>query len=114
MMDSIPVGKRIIVWRKHYLNVRRKRGFRTICEVLREVYLDAEVRGDPVTMTRMDEAADMAKRMQTRLEHYAGSHHALIHYDDAMVWVDKTQLLKLTPEELQMIYDHRAKSVEAA
>jgi quinol monooxygenase YgiN len=44
---------------------------RTICEVLREMYRDAEANGDHLNMQRIDEAHDMAKRMQKKLEEYA-------------------------------------------
>ncbi len=40
---------------------------RTICEVLRELYRDAEARSDALSMTRIDEAHDMAKRMEGRI-----------------------------------------------
>jgi hypothetical protein len=40
---------------------------RTICEVLRELYRDAEARADALSMARIDEAHDMAKRMDNRL-----------------------------------------------
>ena len=63
-------GTALIVWRKHYIRPKKKKPLRTICEVLRELYRDAEQRGDALSMTRLDEAHDMAKRMQRKLEHY--------------------------------------------
>jgi hypothetical protein len=35
--------------------------------VLRELYREAETRGDALSMTKLDEAHDMAKRMDRRL-----------------------------------------------
>jgi translation initiation factor IF-3 len=35
--------------------------------VLRELYRDAEARGDALSMVKLDEANDMAKRMHNRL-----------------------------------------------
>ena len=43
---------------------------RTICEVLRELGRDAEARGDYLALQKLDEATDMAKRMQNKLQHY--------------------------------------------
>lgn len=43
---------------------------RTICEVLRDIYRAAEKRGDDATMAFANEAHDMAKRMQTKLNEY--------------------------------------------
>jgi hypothetical protein len=36
--------------------------------VLRELYREAEARGDALSMAKLDEANDMAKRMQKRIE----------------------------------------------
>lgn len=65
-------GTALVVWRKHYIRPRKppKPHLRTICEVLRELYRDAEARKDAVGMTRISEAYDMAKRMQRRLDEY--------------------------------------------
>ena len=62
------MGTEIVVWRKHPL----KRGkppkkMRTICEVLRELHRDAMARGDAISMTKLEECHDMAKRMQYKL-----------------------------------------------
>jgi hypothetical protein len=38
--------------------------------VLRELARDAQVRGDVVAMQKIDEAHDMAKRMQYKLHYY--------------------------------------------
>ena len=52
----------------HPINPRKRpQRKRTICEVLRELYRDAEARGDALSMSRLDEAHDMAKRMDRRL-----------------------------------------------
>jgi hypothetical protein len=66
------MGTALVVWRKHPLNSSKKpKTLRTICEVLRELYRDAEARGDALSMVKLDEAHDMAKRMQKKLEEYA-------------------------------------------
>ena len=53
---------------EHPINPRKRpQRKRTICEVLRELYRDAEARGDALSMSRLDEAHDMAKRMDRRL-----------------------------------------------
>lgn len=64
-------GTALIVWRKHYIKPVKKKKIRTICEVLREIYREADARGDALAMTRIEEAHDMAKRMQRKLEQYA-------------------------------------------
>ena len=62
------MGTALVVWRKHPLNSRKKpKTIRTICEVLRELYRDADARGDALSMTKLDEAHDMAKRMERRM-----------------------------------------------
>jgi hypothetical protein len=43
---------------------------RTICEVLRELYRDAQARGDETSIARLNEAYDMAKRMDAKLRKY--------------------------------------------
>jgi hypothetical protein len=61
----------LTVWRKNPINPRKTpKPIRTICEVLRELYRDAEARSDALSMARIDEAHDMAKRMQKKLEEY--------------------------------------------
>lgn len=113
MFDTVPKGQRVIVWRKHTLNLKRKRGFRTICEVLREVWLDAHKRRDTLTMARLDEATDMAKRMQTRLIDYAGNRHTLVHFDDGYKWIEKEGLMRLTQEEINLVVSHRGAKQQA-
>ena len=49
----------------------------------------------------------MAKRMQTRLEQYAGTRHALIHFDDGYKWIEKEGLMRLTEEEIHLVQSHR-------
>lgn len=64
-------GTAMVVWRKNPINPRKQpKPFRTICEVLRELYREAEARGDALAMARLDECHDMAKRMQQKLEEY--------------------------------------------
>jgi hypothetical protein len=64
-------GTALVVWRKHYIRPRKPpKPFRTICEVLRELYRDAEARQDALSLTRITEAYDMAKRMQRASEQY--------------------------------------------
>ena len=60
-------GTALIVWRKHYIKPNRKLPVRTVCEVLRELYRDAVKRGDTMSIVRLEEAHDMAKRMQMKL-----------------------------------------------
>jgi hypothetical protein len=61
-------GTALVVWRKHPVNARKSpKSKRTICEVIRELYRDAEARGDALSMARLDEAHDMAKRMDRKL-----------------------------------------------
>jgi hypothetical protein len=63
--------KALVVWRKNPINPRKPaKSIRTICEVLRELYRDAEARDDGLSMARLDECHDMAKRMQKKLEEY--------------------------------------------
>lgn len=64
---SKPPGTALIVWRKHYISTKRKLPVRTVCEVLRELYRDAVKRDDKISMVRLEEAHDMAKRMQLKL-----------------------------------------------
>ena len=65
------MGTALIVWRKHYIKGNKPpKKFRTICEVLRELYRDAQIRGDTLSMHKFDEANDMAKRMQRKLTYY--------------------------------------------
>ncbi len=44
------------------------KGMRTICEVLRELGRDAEIRGDVVGLRKILEATHMAKRMSRALD----------------------------------------------
>jgi coenzyme F420-reducing hydrogenase delta subunit len=63
------MGTALVVWRQHPINPRKRpKRIRTICEVLRELYREAEARGDALSMAKLDEANDMAKRMQKRIE----------------------------------------------
>lgn len=67
------MGTELIVWRKNYirwLKPPKPAHKRTICEVLRELGRDAHERGDRVAMQKIEEAHDMAKRMQRKLTHY--------------------------------------------
>jgi hypothetical protein len=63
----VTMGRELIVWRKHYINTKRNLKVRTVCEVLRELYRDAVKRDDRISMVRLEEAHDMAKRMQLKL-----------------------------------------------
>jgi hypothetical protein len=60
-------GTALIVWRKHYIKPTRRVRVRTVCEVLRELYRDAVARNDALSIQRLEEAHDMAKRMQLKL-----------------------------------------------
>lgn len=66
--DGEVAGTDIIPWRRHYIGPRPRKSQRTICEVLRELHEDATARGDAVSLARIDEAFDMAKRMARALE----------------------------------------------
>lgn len=61
------IGTALIVWRKHYIKPQRRVRVRTVCEVLRELYRDAVERDDKISIVRLEEAHDMAKRMQLKL-----------------------------------------------
>lgn len=64
-------GTALIVWRPYPIKPRKpKKITRTICEVLRELYRDAETRADFLSMQRLNEAHDMAKRMDRKLREY--------------------------------------------
>ena len=70
-MKSTDNTRALVVWRKNYIKrTKPPKAFRTICEVLRELHHDAEARGDALSMTRIEECNDMAKRMQRKLEEY--------------------------------------------
>ncbi len=66
------MGTALVVWRRHYIRAEKKKHIRTICEVLRELYREAETRGDVLAMSKLDEAHDMAKRMDNKLRQYKG------------------------------------------
>ena len=70
-MKSTDNTRALVVWRKYHIKARKPpKEFRTICEVLRELYRSAEDRGDVWAMTRLEQCNDMAKRMQRKLEEY--------------------------------------------
>jgi hypothetical protein len=74
-MQSTDNTRALVVWRKNYTKARKPpKAFRTICEVLRELYRDAEARGDVLSMQRIDECTDMAKRMDSKLRQSDPSH----------------------------------------
>jgi hypothetical protein len=64
------MGTALVVWRKHPLNPGKRKPLRTICEVLRELHRDAAARKDALSVQRIAECHDMAKRMQRKLEDY--------------------------------------------
>ncbi len=64
------MGTALVVWRKNRIRRHKPKTTRTICEVIREIGRDAEDRGDVLTMHRVEEAHDMAKRMYHRLLFY--------------------------------------------
>lgn len=65
------MGTDLIVWRRFPIKPRKpKKLDRTICEVLRELWRDAKERGDALSMQRLEEAHDMAKRMDRKLRAY--------------------------------------------
>ena len=55
----------------------------------------------------------MAKRMQKRLEDYAGSRHALIKFNGDYRWIEKDGIMRLTPEEIDLVQTHRQAKKQA-
>jgi hypothetical protein len=69
-MSQKSTGTALVVWRQHRPNPAWKpktKKMRTICEVLRELLADANAREDAVSVARIEEAYDMAKRMDRKL-----------------------------------------------
>ena len=61
-------GTALVIWRKHKPKAHKPpKQMRTICEVLRELLRDADARCDTLSIARINEAYDMAKRMDLRL-----------------------------------------------
>jgi len=61
----------VVVWRKFPIERNKEpQPVRTICEVLRELDRDAKSRGDAISIQRIAECYDMAKRMHHRLLRY--------------------------------------------
>lgn len=79
------------------MNPDVKKHVRTICSVLRSLYRDALARGDLSAMTRLEEANDMAMRMQNRLKFYAlkskAKENVTLTVDDVgeMFWLAKSE-----------------------
>lgn len=67
-MKPIPKDRALIVWREYYVKGGRQTKLRTICEVLREIHRYSD---DPLIKSKVEEANEMAKRMQARLDFYA-------------------------------------------
>lgn len=98
-LKPLPRNRSLIVWRKNYIRQKLNgkllsKRVRTICEVLRELYKDARTRDDPISMTRLEEAHDMAKRMQKKLQEYAHANKGkdqvyLILTEDEPLWLSK-------------------------
>lgn len=70
-MKPIPRNRSLIVWRKNYISGKTRKLAKTICDILQELYADAELRGDMPNMQRIETCNDMAKRMQDRLKFYS-------------------------------------------
>jgi hypothetical protein len=96
----IPPNRALVVWRKFYIRQNRgkgkvlSKGVRSICEVLRELYRDAQHRDDALGMTKLEEAHDMAKRMQRKLQEYAGKSNDPVYLaklDDDVLWLTKAE-----------------------
>jgi hypothetical protein len=98
-MEPLQKNRSLIPWRRNYMNSGVTKNLRTICEVLRELHRDAEEREDTVSMQRLEEANDMAKRMQDRLKFYSllskstKSRDVTLVVDDVgvMYWLTKTE-----------------------
>lgn len=103
-MKALPLSRSVIVWRANYINAGITKSIRTICEVLRELYRDAEARSDSVSMQRLDEASDMAMRMQDRLKVYAltSKKPVTLTVDDVgeMLWLTKKQYKRAFRKDL--------------
>jgi hypothetical protein len=88
-------SRSLIVWRKNYINAEKQSLRRTICDVLRELHREAQVRGDAVAMQRIEEANDMAKRMQNKLKFYSlkTKDRTTLTVNDVgeMVWLNKEE-----------------------
>ena len=66
-------GTALVVWRKFKPKAHKPpKQMRTICEVLRELLRDADARSDALSIARINEAYDMAKRMDRRLRELNG------------------------------------------
>jgi hypothetical protein len=94
-MKPLPSNQSLIVWRKNYINSETRKFVRTICDVLRELHRDAEARKDTVAMQRLEEANDMAKRMQNKLKFYSlkTKDRTTLTVDDVgeMAWLNKEE-----------------------
>lgn len=93
-MKPLPRNRSLIVWRKFYISDKRVK-VRTICDVIRELYSRAKERNDQIDMQRLEEAYDMANRMQNRLKFYSlkTKDRTTITVDDVgvMAWLNKEE-----------------------
>ena len=94
-MKPLPRNLSLVVVRKYPLNRAKKVKVRTICEVIRELHRAAAERDDTLGMHQLEEAHDMAKRMQMKLVEYGGKRNDpvyLIANDDGTEWLNKTTI----------------------
>jgi hypothetical protein len=96
MTPPLPRNRSLIVWRKSYMNSGVRKYLRTICDVIRELHRSAEDRGDLIAMHLLDQANDMANRMQDRLKWYSlkrGRNDVTLTVDDVgvMYWLLKKE-----------------------
>jgi hypothetical protein len=78
------------------MNSGVRKYLRTICDVIRELHRSAEDRGDLIAMHLLDQANDMANRMQDRLKWYSlkrGRNDVTLTVDDVgvMYWLLKKE-----------------------
>lgn len=93
-MEPLPPNRSLIVWRKYYITDKRVK-LRTICDIIRELHARAKARNDHVDMQRLDEAYDMANRMQNKLKFYSlkTKDRTSLTIDDVgtIVWLNKEE-----------------------
>lgn len=94
-MDPLPRHLSPVVVHRYRLRTGKRKPIRTICEVLRELHRDAERRGDTLAMVKLEEAHDMAKRMQNKLAEYGGKAHDPVYLakvaDNEAAWMTREE-----------------------
>lgn len=92
-------SRAVVVYQNYYIEPDTKKLNRTICDVIRELYRDAKKRDDPLSMTRLQEAHNMAKRMQAKLKQYSlkaeGPVYLMMMDNGTLHWVTKARYKRL-------------------